>query len=191
LIEKKSPSNSLTLDKEPQADTINLAIFPQKALSIELPMEKHMLGRASFLAVLLVLGCVVTAPIKAADLHGQGQSVVDGDEFMLCDSGNCIDIRLCGIDTPSKGKPGWGETIRELTRLVVDHNVLCRPVGDGSVCDGRIDGMSRGRTVAQCFTEDETVDVAASLVSAGFGCDRVDRSGGYYSKDHPDWQCKR
>ena len=72
-------------------------------------------------------------PSMATDLHGSGQSVVDGDEFILCEGNACTNIRLCGIDTPSKGKPGYDKTISALTKLVVGKKVLCRPVSQGSV----------------------------------------------------------
>ena len=127
---------------------------------------------------------------QAADLHGSGQAIVDGDEFILCERGACADIRLCGVDTPSRGKPGYGETVAALTNLVVGKKVLCRPVGEGSVCDGKSGPASAGRTIAQCFIEEGTVDVAGALVAAGRGCDRADLSGGHYSKDRPELRCK-
>jgi len=148
-----------------------------------------MLRRMVFVAMLLGGECLLTTLGSAADLHGTGQSVVDGDQFILCESGACTDIRLCGIHTPSKGTPRYEDTIALLAKLVVGKKVLCRPVGQGSVCDGLTGAQSRGRTVAQCFVEEATVDVAGAMVTAGFGCDSVDLSGGYYSKDHPERQC--
>jgi endonuclease YncB( thermonuclease family) len=127
----------------------------------------------------------------AVDLDGVGDSVVDGDEFILCKDGKCLNIRLCGIDTPSKGAEGHAAAIDALGKLVLGEQVLCRPVGEGSVCDGLIPADSRGRTVAQCFANGGTVDVAAQLVNGGFACDREKRSGGSYSKDHPDRKCRR
>jgi micrococcal nuclease len=144
--------------------------------------------RLLFLTVIVLL--LGTDLGKAADLYGSGQSVVDGDEFILCEGEACTDIRLCGIDTPSRGKRGYGETIAALTNLVVNKQIQCRPIGEGSVCDGRSGATSRGRTIAQCFVDQATVDVAGALVSAGLGCDRTDQSGGYYSKDHPEWDCQ-
>ena len=128
-------------------------------------------------------------PSMATDLHGSGQSVVDGDEFILCEGNACTNIRLCGIDTPSKGKPGYDKTISALTKLVVGKKVLCRPVSQGSVCDHRMAPISFGRTVAQCFVEEATVDVAGVLIAARLGCDRVKGTKGFYSKDHPEWEC--
>jgi endonuclease YncB( thermonuclease family) len=143
------------------------------------------------IGTLFAAGLGMTITCYAADLHGTGQAVVDGDQFVLCEAGACADIRLCGIDTPSRGRKGYGETIAALTKLVVGKKILCRPVGQGSICDGLSGNVSQGRTIAQCFTEDGSVDVAAALVSAGLGCDRADRSGGFYSKDNSEWRCKQ
>jgi endonuclease YncB( thermonuclease family) len=145
------------------------------------------------LAVSLFLIAVlpVAGPSMAADLHGMGQAIVDGEEFTLCDKGECVRIRLCGVDAPSSGQVGFGESISALTKLVINQVVLCRPLGQGSVCDDYPQSQSQSRITAQCFTENGTVDVAASLVTAGLECDRTDRSGGYYSKDHPEWKCQQ
>jgi endonuclease YncB( thermonuclease family) len=142
------------------------------------------------IALFLTMALAGAVPGIAKDLYGSGQSVVDGDEFVLCEGTACMNIRLCGIDTPSKGQPGYENTISALQELVVGQKVVCRPVNEGSVCDGISGSKSRGRTIAQCFVQQATIDLAGSLISAGLGCDRPDRSGGFYSKDHPDWQCK-
>jgi endonuclease YncB( thermonuclease family) len=125
----------------------------------------------------------------ATDLVGFAESVVDGDEFVLCISGACQNIRLCGIDTPSSGTPGHQDTVTALSKLVLGERVVCRLVGEGSVCDGRTNKISAGRVVAQCFVQESTVDVAGTLVEAGLACDRLSGTGGYYSKDHAERQC--
>ena len=150
-----------------------------------------MIGRLVQITVVLVGLLAITGPGRAADLHGTGKSVTEGDEFVLCEAGACTDIRLCGLDTPSRGRPGYDATVAALAQLGVGKTVLCRPVGEGSVCDRRTEGVSRGRRVAQCFVEGATIDVAGALIAAGLGCDRSKGSGGYYSKDHPEWECKR
>jgi endonuclease YncB( thermonuclease family) len=144
--------------------------------------------KVSVFAVLLV--CCWAKPSLAEDLAGYGESLVDGDEFILCQSADsCRNIRLCGINTPSKGSEGHAASLDALGKLVLGQPVLCRPVGEGSVCDGLAARESAGRIVAQCFVVGATVDVAAELVSGGFACDRVEQSNGYYSKDLPDRQC--
>jgi endonuclease YncB( thermonuclease family) len=138
---------------------------------------------------LLLMSCWAESS-RAEDLGGYGESLVDGDEFVLCESAEkCLKIRLCGINTPSKGTEGHEATMEALGKLVLGQRVLCRPVGEGSVCDGLTARDSYGRTVAQCFVAGATVDVAAELVNGGFACDRVKQSNGYYSKDFPDRQC--
>jgi micrococcal nuclease len=141
--------------------------------------------------IALTVSLAGSIPGWAKDLHGLGQSVVDGDEFILCEGGACVNIRLCGIDTPSKGKPGYEETISALTNMVVGKEVECRPLGEGSVCDDHRGLDNRGRTIAQCFVEEATVDVGTALVEARHACDRKRDSGGFYSKDHPEWQCTK
>ncbi len=150
-----------------------------------------MIGWLVQISVVLAALLGLTGPARAADLHGIGKSVTEGDEFVLCEVGACTDIRLCGLDTPSRGRPGYDATVAALAKLVVGKPVLCRPVGEGSVCDKHTAKISRGRTVAQCFVEEYAIDVAGALIAAGLGCDRSKGSGGYYSKDHPEWECKR
>lgn len=125
----------------------------------------------------------------AADLVGFAESVVDGEEFVLCIAGACQNIRLCGIETPSAGNPGHEEAITALSKMVLGERILCRPVGEGSVCDGRTNSTSRGRLVAQCFVVKSGADIAGTLVDSQLACDRVHRSGGYYSKDRVERQC--
>ena len=149
-----------------------------------------MIGRLVQITVVLVGLFAIPGPSRAADLHGTGKSVTEGDEFVLCEAGACTDIRLCGLDTPSRGRSGYDATVAALAKLVVGKPVLCRPVGQGSVCDRRTARISRGRTVAQCFVEGATIDVAAELIAAGLGCDRTKGSGGHYSQNHPEWACK-
>jgi micrococcal nuclease len=149
--------------------------------------------RKGFISVAILSTVSLAGSIScwAGDLHGLGKSVLDGDEFVLCEGNSCVNIRLCGIDTPSKDKPGYTESISALSKMVVGKNVECRPLGEGSVCDDHRGLDNRGRTIAQCFVEEATVDVGAALVAARHACDRIRDSGGFYSKDHPEWQCTK
>lgn len=56
--------------------------------------------------------------------------------------------------------------------------IRCVPVGQGTVCDGRSEPKSHGRTVAQCFVAG--ADIAARMVHAGQACDWRKFSGGAY-----------
>jgi len=143
------------------------------------------------LVFMLAVALIGSAPAWAGDLYGAGKEVVDGDEFVFCAGDACENIRLCGIDTPSQGKLGYQETIAALKDLVVGKKVACRPLGSGSVCDDFRGLDNRGRTIAQCFVEEATVDVAGALISERHACDRMIDSGGYYSKDHPEWRCAK
>jgi endonuclease YncB( thermonuclease family) len=141
------------------------------------------------LLILSLLICAWPETSEATDLVGFAESVVDGDEFVFCVSGACQNIRLCGIDTPSSGKPGYQDTVTALGKLILGERMVCRPVGEGSACDGLTNRISRGRLVAQCFVQGSTVDVAGTLVEGGLACDRVQSTGGHYSKNHVEWQC--
>ena len=143
------------------------------------------------LVFMLAAALIGSAPVCAGDLYGVVKRVTDGDEFVFCAGDACANIRLCGIDTPSNGKPGYKETITALESLVLEKKVACRPLGDGSVCDDFRGLDNRGRTIAQCFVEEATVDVAGALVAAHHACDRTKDSGGYYSKDHPERRCAK
>src|SRR5215207_4387939 len=107
-------------------------------------MRRYVIGALCLLAVLSK-----AEPIVALDLHGLGKSVVDGDEFVFCEGPRCMNIRLCGIDTPSKGKSSYNAAVEALSKLVLNQQVVCRPVNEGSVCDGISGSTSRGRTIAQ------------------------------------------
>lgn len=152
--------------------------------------------RLSVIATISFVLAGAMSPAQATDLRGTGQSVVDGDEFVFCPGEICADslafnIRLCGIDTPSRGRPEHEKTVAALTELVSGKRIICTPVGEGTVCDGKTSATSRGRTVAQCYTEENRTDIAAQLVSAGLACDNAKRSGGHYSKDNPAFRCKQ
>jgi endonuclease YncB( thermonuclease family) len=143
------------------------------------------------LATALALGLFVaslTEVSHATDLTGVVERLNDSDEFFFCAADSCFSIRLCGVDTPSEGRPGHDETMAALGELILNKQVLCRPVGEGSVCDGFASRISRGRLVAQCFVDD-SLDIAGFLIERKLGCDRKQQSGGYYSKDDPERAC--
>lgn len=143
----------------------------------------------SIFALALSAACLPELAL-AQDLTGKAERLNDADEFFFCGPESCFSIRLCGIDTPSKNQPGYESSIAALGELILDKQIICRPVNDGSVCDGHTERISGSRLVAQCFVG-KAVDVAGALVERGLACDRVDRSGGYYSKDHPERVCAK
>lgn len=94
-----------------------------------------------------------------ADLHCSGpvSAVADGDTFtMRCDGKN-VRVRLCGVDSPERGQPGYGKAAGALARLIEGKDVSCIQVGGGTPCDGRSKPTSRDRIVAQCFIGDKDI----------------------------------
>lgn len=131
--------------------------------------------------------CWAIAPSYAADMSGSADSIVDGDTLWVCDFGECHKIRICGINAPERGKPGYERSAEELKRLVSGRSIRCVRVGNGTPCDGRSKATTRDRIVAQCFVGG--TDIAATLVKRGHACDWVKFSGGAYSQSDRD-RCK-
>jgi endonuclease YncB( thermonuclease family) len=45
----------------------------------------------------------------AADYLGQVTSVADGDTFTMEAETGRVRVRICGIDAPERGQPGYGQ----------------------------------------------------------------------------------
>jgi endonuclease YncB( thermonuclease family) len=120
-----------------------------------------------FLALFIVIS--LSAPALA-------QSVVDGDTLYV----GSVKYRLCGIDAPEHGHPGYHQATDYLHSLVRGKTVKCTPVGQGTPCDGRSKTRNHDRIVAQCFVDGE--DLAAEMVRAGYAKDWPKFSGGYYGR---------
>src|SRR6266540_28802 len=89
-------------------------------------------------AILLIFWTAGIAASHAAEFSGRAAAIPDGDDIELCDdSGSCTRIRLCGIDAPEQGCPGYAEARAALRVLVEGKRVRCIQVGAGTVCDGR------------------------------------------------------
>lgn len=121
---------------------------------------------ASLMMVVCSLGPL---PAIAADYLGQVTAVDDGDSFHMLADGKDVHIRLCGIDRPERGRPGYGAAAGALAELIEGKQVHCLQVGEGTPCDGRSKPWSRDRAVAQCFLGDK--DVAAEMVRLKRACD--------------------
>lgn len=102
------------------------------------------------------------------------EKIIDGDTFYF----QSLKIRICGIEAPDRGDPGFNEATTELATITKGRQVTCTPVGAGSVCDKRSDLFSHGRVVAQCFVDNN--DIAAHMVKTGHACDWIKFSGGAY-----------
>ena len=121
------------------------------------------------IALALLIIATLSAPAVA-------QSVVDGDTLYV----GQIKYRLCGIDAPEQGHPGYHQAIDYLHALVRGKKIECIPVGQGTPCDGRSKPRSHDLIVAQCFVDGE--DLAAKMVRAGYAKDWPKFSGGYYGR---------
>jgi endonuclease YncB( thermonuclease family) len=146
-----------------------------------LPTWRGVILIAVIFAVAIILAVLFGYSVRAAELAGTVDKVVDGDTLWLCDSTACHKVRVCGIDAPEAGEAGYHESKAALTALVTGMTVRCVQVGDGTPCDGRSKPTNRDRVVAQCFAGE--ADLAAALVAQGQACDWTKFTGGHYAKD--------
>ena len=128
--------------------------------------------------LILPILALLAAPAVAADYLGEVLAVSDGDTFtMQSETGN-VRVRICGIDAPERGQPGYGQATGVLSNLIEGKTVHCLQVGEGTVCDGRSPPRSRDRVVAQCFLD--KLDIAEEMTKSGTACDWPKFSGGRY-----------
>ena len=114
----------------------------------------------------------------AADYLGKVTSVADGDTFTMEAETGRVRVRICGIDAPERGQPGYGQAAGVLANLVEGKIVHCLQVGEGTPCDGKSKPISRDRIVAQCFLD--KLDIAEEMTKSGTACDWAKFSGGHY-----------
>ena len=128
-------------------------------------------------------------------LAGSVNRTIDGDDLCLCGDDAfvrrfagksrqcdpaCVRVRLCGIDAPERGRPGYREATTALDTLTRGKTTACVAVGDGTPCDGRSQRFSYDRVVAQCSIEGR--DLACDLVKRGHAIDWPRFSGGHYQQ---------
>lgn len=121
---------------------------------------------------------LVTSAQCADSYLGSAISVIDGDTFRIRTEAQNRKIRLCGIDSPERGHPGFRAATDALANMIRGKQVHCLQVGLGTPCDGRSKPTNRDRAVAQCFIGDK--DIAAEMVKLGQACDWPHFSGGHY-----------
>jgi endonuclease YncB( thermonuclease family) len=130
---------------------------------------------------------MLSSPTMAADYLGKVTSVADGDTFTMESETGKVRVRICGIDAPERGQPGYGQAAGVLANMIEGKTVHCLQVGEGTVCDGRSKPSSRDRIVAQCFLD--KLDIAEEMAKSGTACDWPKFSGGHYKVS--DATCSR
>ena len=128
---------------------------------------------------LAIVAAALSVPAAAsADYLGKVIAVVDGDTFTMESETHRIRVRICGIDAPERGQPGYGQAAGVLSNMIEGKLVHCLQVGEGTVCDGKSKPNSRDRIVAQCFLD--KLDIAEEMTKSGTACDWPKFSGGHY-----------
>jgi endonuclease YncB( thermonuclease family) len=125
-----------------------------------------------------VAALLMTTGAMAADYLGRVTAVADGDTFTMESETGKVRVRICGIDAPERGQPGYGQAAGVLATMIEGKTVHCLQVGEGTVCDGKSRPTSRDRIVAQCFLE--KLDIAEEMAKSGTACDWPKFSGGHY-----------
>jgi endonuclease YncB( thermonuclease family) len=129
--------------------------------------------------VIAILAATLSASTVAnADYLGKVTAVVDGDTFSMEAESGKVRVRICGIDAPERGQPGYGQAAGVLSNMIEGKLVHCLQVGEGTPCDGKSKPNSRDRIVAQCFIEE--LDIAEEMTKSGTACDWPKFSGGHY-----------
>jgi endonuclease YncB( thermonuclease family) len=111
-------------------------------------------------------------------LLGKVTSVADRDTFTMEAETGRVRVRICGIDAPERGQPGYDQAAGVLANMVEGKIVHCLQVGEGTPCDGKSKPTSRDRSVAQCFLD--KLDIAEEMSKSGTACDWPKFSGGHY-----------
>jgi endonuclease YncB( thermonuclease family) len=127
----------------------------------------------------VIAGIIISLPaIAAADYLGKVAAVADGDTFTMESGAGKVRVRICGIDAPERGQPGYGQAAGVLSNMIEGKTVHCLQVGEGTPCDGKSKANSRDRVVAQCFLG--KLDIAEEMARSGTVCDWPTFSGGRY-----------
>jgi endonuclease YncB( thermonuclease family) len=129
-----------------------------------------------YLAI-LVAALWFSAPARA-DYPGKVTAVVDGDTFTMEAESGKVRVRICGIDAPERGQPGYGQAAGVLSNMIEGKTVHCLQVGESTLCDGRSKPKNRDRVVAQCFFD--KLDIAEEMAKSGTACGWPKFSGGHY-----------
>ncbi|MCK1604771.1 hypothetical protein IVB02_26045 [Bradyrhizobium sp. 166] len=67
----------------------------------------------------VITGFIISLPaIAAADYLGKVAAVADGDTFTMESGSGKVRIRICGIDAPERGQPGYGQAAGVLSNMI-------------------------------------------------------------------------
>jgi len=127
--------------------------------------------------------------VLAADIVGRAEKLHGGATLEVCYETGCTIVRLCGIDAPRSTDTDYAASLAGFKKIAAGRSVRCRPVEEGTVCDGRAARFSGKRVIAQCFLNGTNIDIANEMVAGGFACDWVRYSGGHYSENNTGEQC--
>jgi hypothetical protein len=72
---------------------------------------------------------MLLSPAVAADYLGKVTAVADGDTFTMESETGKVRVRICGIDAPERGQPGYGQAAGVLSNMIEGK--------DGSLSAGR------------------------------------------------------
>ena len=66
-----------------------------------------------------ILVAALSLPAAAsADYLGKVTAVVDGDTFTMEAESGKVRVRICGIDAPERGQPGYGQAAGVLSNMI-------------------------------------------------------------------------
>jgi endonuclease YncB( thermonuclease family) len=68
---------------------------------------------------------MLTLPAMAADYLGRVTSVADGDTFTMESESGKVRVRICGIDVPERGQPGYGQAAGVLATMIEGKTLHC------------------------------------------------------------------
>ena len=128
-------------------------------------MLRLTISKAAALAGLMTLAAGCEQPPTTSTIIGPVSHIVDGDTFFI----DRIRIRLCGIDAPEQGKPGYRSSAKYLQAMIEGKEVRCVPIGLGAPCNTRKMPQGGNRIIAQCYFFD--ADIADAIVEAGHAKD--------------------
>lgn len=116
---------------------------------------------AAIVAAAVLLGGGGGEPGAAPKIEGPVTRVVEADTLWM----GGTKVRLCGIEAPRSGQPGYHHAIAYLSVLVKGKMLQCIPVGAGTRCDDRPQPRDGDAVMAQCFAG--SLDIGARMIATG------------------------